>query len=359
MDAASAIRIKGSSDQPVSSDAVDFYKDYWVKGSAISRGGFEHRRAILDYIFPSGLQHKRIIELGVGGEGGLIDQLRDTNEIFGFDASRSAVELCRQRGLNVTLMNLDIEPLPFPDQSIDIVLAMEVFEHFASPQSVLEQIQRVMGPGGIVLISTPNPLICHWPRLFYPELFRWEAFRDLLMINRYRIEKTLGSKCLPFAVPGAAEAHWHWIWVCSKLDQSDPHMLFEYGRHFWNQKDPNGFRQKPVEAIDFFSLCHQLRPEVPMYRFYLARSLAYRFINGEIDEFSRHYHFLVEMALNGDTAGKREAWYHLAMIYLELDRYGNRCIPRKAFADALEQLGRDPQGGPYLEKILQTTPASA
>jgi ubiquinone/menaquinone biosynthesis C-methylase UbiE len=111
------------------------------------------------------------VELGVGGEGGLIDLLKETNETLGLDASRSAVELCRQRGLNVTLMNLDVDRLPFSDQFIEIVLAMEVFEHFASSQSVLEQVQRVLGPGGVFLISTPNPLICHWPRFFIRSFF--------------------------------------------------------------------------------------------------------------------------------------------------------------------------------------------
>ena len=359
MAAPSAARIKGHSGKCFSSDAVDFYRDYWEKGTDISRSGFEYRREILEHVFPSGLHQKRIIELGVGGEGGLIELLNHTNITFGFDASIAAFGLCRQRGLNVTLMNLDKEQLPFADQSIDIVFAMEVFEHFASPQSVLEEVQRVLSPNGAVLISTPNPLICHWPRLFYPELFHWEAFRDLLMVNGYLIEQTLGSKPLSFAVSDAAYKHWHCIWVCSKLDQSNPHLLFEYGRHFWNQRDQNGFRQKPVEAIDFFTLCHQLKPKVPTYRFYLTRSLVYRFINGERDEFAHHYNFLADMALHSDAANKREALYHQAMIYLELGRYGNRSMPRKVFMDALEQLGRDPEGRPYLEKILQAAPVSA
>jgi 2-polyprenyl-3-methyl-5-hydroxy-6-metoxy-1,4-benzoquinol methylase len=118
------------------------------------------------------------MELGVGGEGGFLHLLNDHNETIGYDASQSAVELCSKQGLNVQLSNLDMDKITVSDNSIDVVFAMEVFEHFASPQFVVEEIQRILTPQGIVIISTPNPLIYHWPRLFYPELFYFDAFRN-------------------------------------------------------------------------------------------------------------------------------------------------------------------------------------
>lgn len=360
MSATNTVRINGSSEKIYSSDALDFYKEYWLKGDEVPSHSIEQRNAVLDAVFPSGLAGKRIAELGVGGEGGFLYLLKDHNETFGFDASEAAIDLCRRRDLNVRLTNLDADGIPLPDNSIDVVFAMEVFEHFASPQFVLENIRRILSPQGVALISTPNPLIYHWPRLFYPELFCFDAFHDFLMINGFKIEKKLGSKSLPFRLPENENKAWHWLWYCSKLDATNARMLFEFGLHFWDRKDANGFRKKPIEAIDLFRLSHQLEPEVFPYRCYLARALIYRTINGESDEFARHHKFLTDTALNGSPSQQRDALYHLAMMYVEFEKLGCPRINKSVFDATRERLSQIPGSGPYVEKIANAAslPAS-
>lgn len=49
------------------------------------------------------------------------------------------------------------QPLPFADASFDAVTYNDVIEHHSfSPKRVLREIYRVLRPGGLVLISTPN-----------------------------------------------------------------------------------------------------------------------------------------------------------------------------------------------------------
>lgn len=46
---------------------------------------------------------------------------------------------------------------PFPDESIDVVSAMEVIEHVStSPRELLNEVHRVLKPGGRVFLATPN-----------------------------------------------------------------------------------------------------------------------------------------------------------------------------------------------------------
>jgi hypothetical protein len=40
------VRIKGHSDKAFSSDALYFYKDYWMKGTKISSHNLQHRKII-------------------------------------------------------------------------------------------------------------------------------------------------------------------------------------------------------------------------------------------------------------------------------------------------------------------------
>jgi uncharacterized protein YbaR (Trm112 family) len=48
------------------------------------------------------------------------------------------------------------ERLPFPDHSFDRVLSREVIEHVISPRTMLQEIHRVLRPGGLAVITTEN-----------------------------------------------------------------------------------------------------------------------------------------------------------------------------------------------------------
>ncbi|MFC1542424.1 class I SAM-dependent methyltransferase [Pseudomonadota bacterium] len=46
--------------------------------------------------------------------------------------------------------------LPYDDNSVDFVVASEIFEHLISPLVFLEESSRVLKPNGLMLITTPN-----------------------------------------------------------------------------------------------------------------------------------------------------------------------------------------------------------
>ncbi|MHA2283335.1 MAG: methyltransferase domain-containing protein [Promethearchaeota archaeon] len=56
------------------------------------------------------------------------------------------------------LIQAKIENIPVADNTYDIVTLLEVFEHFADPMIALQEVKRVLKPGGILFIETPNYL---------------------------------------------------------------------------------------------------------------------------------------------------------------------------------------------------------
>lgn len=56
-------------------------------------------------------------------------------------------------------VDCDREPLPFPDKHFDAVIFSEIFEHlYVNPLRAIEEIHRVLKPGGFIYLTTPNAL---------------------------------------------------------------------------------------------------------------------------------------------------------------------------------------------------------
>ena len=55
------------------------------------------------------------------------------------------------------ILDVESERIPEPDDSVDAVLMMEIFEHFAlDPMHALVESNRVLKTGGLLVFSTPN-----------------------------------------------------------------------------------------------------------------------------------------------------------------------------------------------------------
>ena len=58
---------------------------------------------------------------------------------------------------NPSVLRVDANnPLPFADETFDLVWCTEVIEHVVNPAFTLGEINRVLKPGGKLLLSTPN-----------------------------------------------------------------------------------------------------------------------------------------------------------------------------------------------------------
>ena len=64
----------------------------------------------------------------------------------------------RLRGPNLRFVVGDAQRLPFADASFDVVLAVAMLHHTASPISVIREMARVRRPGGTLVMVEPNRL---------------------------------------------------------------------------------------------------------------------------------------------------------------------------------------------------------
>ncbi len=102
----------------------------------------------------------RILDFGCG-VGRLLQALhlarRPGQELFGCDVNEACATWCRENLDFADVRHTALEPpLPYPEQSFDLVVAISVFTHLSRPLQVAwaRELMRVLRPGGVALITT-------------------------------------------------------------------------------------------------------------------------------------------------------------------------------------------------------------
>ena len=81
-------------------------------------------------------------------------ELKDVGGLF--TAMRDAGEAGTQPGSMAVTANGDALALPFPDATFDRIIASEVLEHVTDDQLALDEVFRVLKPGGTIAATVPS-----------------------------------------------------------------------------------------------------------------------------------------------------------------------------------------------------------
>jgi SAM-dependent methyltransferase len=92
---------------------------------------------------------ERVLEVGCGTGCDLVQFGKYGAHATGVDITPAHLELARHRvGALATVKEADARSLPFPDASFDYVYSHGVLHHSDEPRKIVEEIFRVLRPGG-------------------------------------------------------------------------------------------------------------------------------------------------------------------------------------------------------------------
>ena len=99
-----------------------------------------------------------VLDAGCGtGYGSQLLAAGGAREVIGLDIAHAVLEMVAP-GMpeSVRLQAGDLRKLDFENDMFELVVCFEVIEHFEDPFTVLDELVRVLAPGGLLLVSSPN-----------------------------------------------------------------------------------------------------------------------------------------------------------------------------------------------------------
>ncbi|HEX6046309.1 MAG TPA: class I SAM-dependent methyltransferase [Pyrinomonadaceae bacterium] len=195
-----------------------FYTGFYLNADELSPPAFINTR--LEEItaqFSSYRQTNRLLDVGCGA-GNLLQAARKNGwNAQGLDVSAGAVKHVRSLGFEV--FEGELQDAGFPSEHFDVVTAAELLEHLFDPRPLLNEVARILRPGGLFWTTTPHArglsgrlLGLKWRCVWPPEHLQLFSIRGLKKLlgdagfRQLRINTTGGNPIEIFHAMGGAKS---------------------------------------------------------------------------------------------------------------------------------------------------------
>lgn len=136
----------------------DFYENPAVPVASGDARSIRQARVLAAALGPATARTATVLDIGCGDgtAAATAAPLLAGHRVVGVDWSQDALKRAHARLPYVVRGELSDGGLPFADGAADAVLFSEVVEHLVDPDSALDELRRVLRPGGHLMLSTPN-----------------------------------------------------------------------------------------------------------------------------------------------------------------------------------------------------------
>src|ERR1700741_936127 len=215
-----------------------YYVSYYPEASLSPPPFVQTRLEEITAEFSPYRQTNRLLDIGCGAGNLMVAARKNGWDAHGLDVSPNAVNHVRSLGFEV--FQGELQQASLPSAHFDVITAAEILEHLSEPRVLLEEVARLLRPGGLFWTTTPparglsgRVLGLKWRCIWPPEhlqlfsagglkgLLREVGFRDI------RVRTTGGN---PFEIfhamghskdaPKTADQHFDRVTSAYQLNES-------------------------------------------------------------------------------------------------------------------------------------------
>lgn len=140
---------------------VALQQSYWNAWNAENREtqigevSSDQRKVVVGWLNAVGRTDLNIIDVGCGA-GWMEPALKQFGSVTATDLSADVLARASLRIPHVNFVAGDFMALPFEDESFDVVVTLEVLAHVADQSAFVAKIDRLLRPGGWLMLATQN-----------------------------------------------------------------------------------------------------------------------------------------------------------------------------------------------------------
>jgi len=100
-----------------------------------------------------------VLDIASGEGYGSFLLSKEATKVYGVDIDHKTVEHARSKyseAKNLEYLYGSASKIPLPDSSVDVVISFETLEHHTEHDLMMQEILRVLKPGGCLLLSSPD-----------------------------------------------------------------------------------------------------------------------------------------------------------------------------------------------------------
>jgi ubiquinone/menaquinone biosynthesis C-methylase UbiE len=128
----------------------------------------------LDYI----PECSRLLDIGCDYGDYTASFLAKAREVYAVDPNEKVLMQARKNHKKIIFKAASAEMLPFKDSFFDVVVLLDVLEHVSSEKRAIDEIFRVLKPGGALVFSVPHKglfrvIDAFNMKFYFPAIYRW------------------------------------------------------------------------------------------------------------------------------------------------------------------------------------------
>ena len=156
-----------------------------------------YQRHVIAYKEAAKIISGTVLEIGSGEGFGITELAPHTEHYIAVDKYNTSISEMLQDNNKITFIQTEVPPLKeIEDNSIDFVVTFQVIEHIKDDERFLQEIHRVLKPGGKAIITTPNILMSLTRSPWHVREYTPEQMKEILesVFDNYELKGIFGNE---------------------------------------------------------------------------------------------------------------------------------------------------------------------